>query len=304
MNDKRMTENVVASLAEANPVPAVELIAAARSAQADLLLGRILSSEPYPDGRRRAGAGLAGTRTLTRKIWLGTGAATVAVAAAIAVYGQTAASNDNPAASRPDAVAGGRSSVRPAHLVDFSRRDGSIVVKITDPDAPSSQLNAIFRAHGLEIKVNVIPVSPSLAGTIVYSDVQSTRELRDGNCDTGGGGGCWVGFIVPASFTRPGNVTVGRAAHPGEQYESTASVFGPGEALQGSGLVGKPAADALPVLRVRHLTVRWMVNGLWTHSPATPDGLISDGMGWNSTTVVIDVHVPGAKSPGPPVRKH
>jgi hypothetical protein len=66
-------------------------------------------------------------------------------------------------------------------------------------------------------------------------------------------------------------------------------VFSPGEALYGSGLAGRPARDALPVLRARHLKVLWMVDGIWTHSTAVPDGTISDGMGWNSTTVVLDV---------------
>lgn len=295
MKDKQMIDKVEEVLVRANPVPAEEVAAAARSPEARVLFDRILAARPASETDRAAGTGIPQTRARSRGVRLGIGVAATAAAAAAAIAFATSGQVSTQGGQTAGGAAGTGAHGLPAHLVDFTQHDGSIVVKITDPAAPVSQLNAIFQAHGLHIKINVIPVSPSLVGTIVYTDVSATRELQDGSCQTGGGGQCWVGFILPAGFHGSGNLTVGRAARPGELYESSDSAFSKGEGLYGSGLVGKPASDALPVLRARHLGVLWMVNGSWTYSKTTPRGTITKSTSWDSTTVIIDVSGPAGQ---------
>jgi hypothetical protein len=161
-------------------------------------------------------------RLPTRKARAGIG---IAVAGAVAVTAMTISTQGpGPVSGRPgtQSHAGARAypAHGPAHLVDFTRWHGSLVVKITDPGSPVSELNAIFRAHGLHIKINVIPVPPELVGTIIYSDVPAARELQGGSCQMNESGRCWIGFILPSGFTGSGNLTIGRPARPGEHYQS------------------------------------------------------------------------------------
>jgi hypothetical protein len=203
------------ALAQANPVPAEDLGRSATSVEAGFLLGRIVST--LSDGGRSHTPSSSISRRLlaTRKAWAGIGAAAAVTAIAICAPGF------GHAGPRPHAATRSQAAYSPAHPVEFTRRDGSLIVKITDPDSPVSQLNAIFKAYGLHIKINVIPVSPGLVGTIIYSDIPATQELRGGNCQMGGGGRCWIGFILPAGFTGSGDLTIGRQARPGELYMST-----------------------------------------------------------------------------------
>jgi hypothetical protein len=171
-----------------------------------------------------------------------------AVAAAAVAVGLIASS-----AVRPGAAA--------AAVAFRSGADGDIVAMVTDPFAAESQLKAAFAEHGLNITVNLVPVSPSLVGTVVYTSdnggAGAIQPLRGGPCIIGGGGGCPIGLKIPAAFTGQGYITLGRPAKPGETYESQASAFAPGEALHCSGLLGARVATALPILQAEKLTAQW-----------------------------------------------
>jgi len=151
--------------------------------------------------------------------------------------------------------------------------DGEIVATVRNPFAAEKQLDAAFTAHGLHITVSLVPVSPSLVGTVVYSSdnggndaIQTTGH---GRCLTGGGG-CPIGLKIPSDFTGRGYITLGRPAKAGESYDSTTSAFAPGEALQCSGLFGAQVSAAMSVLHARGLIVaQWRVaNKVTTTAPA------------------------------------
>lgn len=137
---------------------------------------------------------------------------------------------------------------------------GDVVATVTDPFAARSRLETAFVRRGFRITLTLIPVSPSAVGTVVYTSDDGGRSriepLQGGRCLTGGGG-CPIGIRIPASFTGRGYITLGRPAHPGEAYQSTASAFAPGEILHCSGLLGARVGVALPVLRGHGLTVDW-----------------------------------------------
>lgn len=151
--------------------------------------------------------------------------------------------------------------------------DGEIVATVRNPFAAEKQLDAAFAAHGLHIIVGLVPVSPSLVGTVVYSSDNSGNDAIQttghGACVTGGGG-CSIGLKIPTDFKGRGYITLGRPAEAGESYDSTTSAFAPGETLHCSGLFGARVSAAMPVLHARRLTVaQWRVaNKVTSTAPA------------------------------------
>lgn len=137
---------------------------------------------------------------------------------------------------------------------------GDIIATVTNPFAAVSQLRSAFAQRGFDITLNLVPVSPSLVGTVVYSSDEggssAIQPLQRGQC-LNGGGGCSIGVKIPASFAGRGYITLGRPARPGETYESQASAFAPGEPLHCSGLLGSRVIAAQSALERDHLTVEW-----------------------------------------------
>ncbi len=130
-----------------------------------------------------------------------------------------------------------------------------------DPLADPSRYRAAFAAHHLDITLSLVPVSPSLVGTVVYTGQSAgsseiTAITARGKCYTGGGGSaCPVGVRIPIGFGGQAQLVFGRAARPGERYESTASPTAPGEVMHGLTFVGDTVAQVLALLRQRDVTV-------------------------------------------------
>ncbi len=231
-----------------NPVKPADVSGAAGSMEARRLLQSVLS-----EGARQA-AGARSSRP--RKPRLGTiaVAASVAAAAVIAglVLGVSSSHDATPYKPPPN-----------EQLVAFSIRHGFVTALITNPLAAASQLTAVLRAHGLNITVQTVPVSPSLVGTIVYGDAPAIRTLWKRSCRFPG---CPVGLVIPAGYTGRADIAVGRPARPGETYRTSADVFAPGEVLHCSGLLGAPATTALQVLRRLRLHATWRALG-WPNWP-------------------------------------
>jgi len=258
-----------------------ELAAAINSPGAQTLLDQILAEDSIVPrelhGRRSAGP-------MKRFAWMGAAAAIVAgLIVAVALWPAKTPTRPTATGVSP------RTTVPELQLVAFTTRGDDIVARITDPLAAAEQLTAAFEAHGLNIHVQTVPVSPSLVGTIVYNDVDSISSLQAGTCLTGGGTSCEVGLVIPADFTGEANVAVGRAAAPDETYGSSAQVFGPGEVLHCSGILGQPAASAVPILQGEALTGEWMADGTRTDDPNPPGGYIIGGTALSSSTVLLDV---------------
>jgi hypothetical protein len=130
---------------------------------------------------------------------------------------------------------------------------------VRNPLADPRKYRAEFRAHGLNVSLKLLPVSPSIVGTVVYFGGTGTGAIKvitaRGRCFTGGGGSaCPVGLRVPVDFRGQADLVFGRAARPGERYESTASATAPGEVLHGLRIVGKRVSAVLKMLARRHVT--------------------------------------------------
>ena len=260
-----MNNDLDRRLANWNPVRTEDLADAHNGGEATTLLRRILAEPAEAEPARRHVA----MRSL-----VAAGLAVVMLAAG----GWVVLSRAHAPATR----------VRRTEAVLFSTRGDVVVARITDPSAATSELTAAFEAHGLNIHVNAVPASPSVVGTIVYTDAPAVRSLQSGAC-VAGGFTCEVGLVIPADFTGEANVTVGRAAAPGELYESSDDVFGPGEVLHCSGIVGGTVSSAIPILQAKGLDVRWDTSDATDVANPPLDGYVADGTALSSTGVLLDV---------------
>jgi hypothetical protein len=147
-----------------------------------------------------------------------------------------------------------------AQALSFTVRSGSIVVIVRNPLADPAEYRAEFAAHHLNIQLRLLPVSPSLVGSVVFIDTSPGASVTPitavGKCITPGGGNrCPIGVRIPAGFHGSAAITFGRAARPGEQYESAGVPTAPGEAMHGLSYVGQTVASVLAELRARHVSV-------------------------------------------------
>ncbi|MCW2929620.1 MAG: hypothetical protein JWM19_582 [Actinomycetia bacterium] len=156
----------------------------------------------------------------------------------------------------PGGVAGNSANSAAAiQALAFTKASGYITVTIRNPYADPAWYNADFARHHLDITLQVVPVSPSLVGTVIAESTspgadQEVQTITSRRCWTGGGGpgsSCPVGLRVPVDFHGQADITFGRPARQGEQYGSTASIFAPGEAL--AGLLAQVAAQPLSKVR-------------------------------------------------------
>jgi hypothetical protein len=147
-----------------------------------------------------------------------------------------------------------------AAAVEFRTSGDYIVATVVNPYAAEQQLDAAFAAHGLHITLKLVPVSPSLVGSVVYmgssADASGIGVLYSPTRQAPGGP-LPIGLRIPTDFQGRADIVLGRAARPNETYVSTADAFAPGEALHGSGLIGMRVSAALAKLKELGLTAQW-----------------------------------------------
>ena len=144
--------------------------------------------------------------------------------------------------------------------VEFRTSGSFIVATVENPYAAERQLDAAFAAHGLNITLKLVPVSPSLVGSVVYmgsSAGASGIGVLYSTTKQAPGGPLPIGLRIPADFKGQADIVLGRAARPGETYISTGDAFAPGEVLHGSGLMGMRVSAALVKLRALGLSAEW-----------------------------------------------
>jgi hypothetical protein len=144
-----------------------------------------------------------------------------------------------------------------AQALSFTRDGRYIDVIVRNPGADEATYRTEFAAHHMHITLTLVPVPKDMAGTLVYMGTPNNGGgiiviTAKGRCTTGSGSNeCPVGVKVPIDFHGRAQFTFGRAARPGEQYESTNSQTSPGEPLHGL-RNGERVAAALAFLHSRH----------------------------------------------------
>lgn len=254
---------LIGRLAPVTDARAAELLTDETAAD---LAGRILTApaeaaepavEPAAAPRRRA------RRRLTIGLpLLATGVAAAAVAAALVT--QSGGSGDpgrDPGRPAPSGSAHGR--VQLAAALSFTPKGGYIDVRIRDPYADPARYKQEFAAHGLHVNLSLVPVSPSIVNTVVMEDIDAgthpddVTEIRvKGACEvTSGGDDCTVGVRIRKGYTGTATIVFGRAARPGEKYESSNRADARGEAMHGMVFRKRHVSEVLAALAKRHITV-------------------------------------------------
>ena len=130
---------------------------------------------------------------------------------------------------------------------------------LADPEAIRQALGR----HGLNVKIQFIPSSPSLVDKEVasYETPGGDDRVRWTYRQASSVEHDLVTVRVPLDYRGELGIAIGRRVRPGEQYQSAAtSAQLPGEALHCADVEGKRIREILPVLQQRHLRARWHVS--------------------------------------------
>jgi hypothetical protein len=248
-----------------------------------------------PVTRSTAGGRRPVRRWLLAGIPLSAGATAALLALALAAGGPA---RPGPTATRPGPAGTAQPGPADAQVMSFTTDGGYIDVIVRNPVADPRRYAAEFAAHHLNITITLVPASPSIVGTVVAMSESSGSDLMPitavGRCWTGGGGNvCPVGVRVPLGYRGTADLVFGRAARPGERYESAGVVTAPGEAMHGLDFKGKTVAAVLAMLRARHVTVpqyRYL-SATGSEEPAKVPGTwyVYDGVPWAPGQVLLFV---------------
>lgn len=276
-------ENVVRGLARVHDE---ELRGLARRPAARALLDAVTALPPGSPARARR---RTGHRSLIKGAVAATAIAALAAGGVIALTG----SGDH---------------VRLAAAVEISRKPAYYEARIVDPLADQKRFTAAFAAYGLHIGVRLVPVSPSIVGTIVFED-EDTRARRsesegaritmiyDPACRTASGADCSIGLRVPLHFKGHVMIEIGRNAKPGEPYTSTS----PKDAVHGLGgmtVAQAEAALARKGMRVGMYNVYWPQWGTSLPRSRIPSGWKVSGTDpYSPGTVLLAIDAQGPMPP-------
>ncbi|MEV0148686.1 MULTISPECIES: hypothetical protein [unclassified Nonomuraea] len=148
-----------------------------------------------------------------------------------------------------------------AAALDIKKEDGYYVIEVKDLYADSATYEAQLRDAGLDVTLRVIPSTPSWVGSIFPTSPTDNRYLDEiktidqpGGCDKMGG--CPIGVKIPENFQGPAEITLGREAQPGEQFENGTSIDALGEPLHCLPYIGRPVSEVRTMLQERGVTVQ------------------------------------------------
>ncbi|WP_066943260.1 hypothetical protein [Microtetraspora fusca] len=186
-----------------------------------------------------------------------------------------------------------------AAALSFRKEGGSLVVTVKDPVADPARYRKEFAAHGLNIELDLKPVSPRNAGTVVFLEDQEGSRIEviqaEGEC---GVEICNVGVKVPVDYKGYAHIIFGREARPGEMYD-TGPGDRPGEGVGLPEIPGRTMAEAWDVLAERKITDveyryefrgsdRPYPNGL-TRDQVKPEWYVRDALAGSEGQVILFV---------------
>ncbi|MFC9970932.1 hypothetical protein ACFVH6_08530 [Spirillospora sp. NPDC127200] len=189
---------------------------------------------------------------------LATGVAGAAVAVTLA-----APSGDSETPGGSASSQTGQAQVKLVSALSFSRKGDHLDVRIRDPYADPERYKAEFAKHGLNVRLSLVPVSPSIVGTVVMEDASEGTRPDDftdirvkGACEVASGGNdCTVGVRIRIGYKGSAQVVFGRAARGGEKYQSTAQADARGEAMHGMVYRKRRLSQVLSALEKRGISV-------------------------------------------------
>ncbi|MFF1823542.1 hypothetical protein ACFVWG_39940 [Kribbella sp. NPDC058245] len=187
---------------------------------------------------------------------------------------------------------------RPQAL-SFTPHGEVMKVRVVDPLADSKRFNKEFKEHGLDVKLVLVPASPSIVGDNVAMGASSgaaaariTTTMYPAGCEEQRTRPCVPEFTIPLDLQGQVDLVIGRAAEPGEEYSSVGSVDGRGEPLAGVKFVNQTVGDVLKVLEQRGFTAEYRVqSGERSDAPDTVPAswFVHDGAAASDHHVILFV---------------
>lgn len=137
--------------------------------------------------------------------------------------------------------------------VEVTHENGRVIVRLTDLANTPEAIEAALDPEGLDIHVASAPVGPSNVGRFVGqlttdADIVDLDYIRVD-------GVTFMGFSLPEHWDGSLTLLLGRAAGPGEVYETSSNAFAPGEPLACTGALADPLTDVAARLVGYNVTV-------------------------------------------------
>jgi hypothetical protein len=153
--------------------------------------------------------------------------------------------------------------------VTFEQVPGGVTAIFHNPTASPASLQEAFLQHGLDIVIDVLPVSPSLVGQVLQplkvpsqAPTEITAVVGDGGCQgTGIVQPCPIGVLIPTGYHGTQHIFIGRAAKPGEMYTESNDPTAQGEMLACTHVLGATIPQAQRMLVELGLTASWIAMG-------------------------------------------
>ncbi|MDX3099567.1 hypothetical protein [Nonomuraea angiospora] len=150
--------------------------------------------------------------------------------------------------------------------IDIELRGDTYVATIKDPFADHARYTEGFKAVGLNVNLEVVPVSPTQVGQItgmrMSGPLADGQSIANGTTPEGcalGSEGCAMTVEVARGWTGWASVQLGRAARPGEKYRNWRSAMKKGEMLAGYRADGKTVGEVMAEVRRRDLKAVFQV---------------------------------------------
>ncbi|NUW40558.1 hypothetical protein [Nonomuraea rhodomycinica] len=223
-----------------------ELAGRASGAGARALLASVAATDP---AERPSPVPLPGAASRRRARRLLAGAlATAALAAAMVLGPSFLEDGSGPATSYANAA------------IEIEQRGDWWVARIRDPFADHALYSEAFRAVGLDVTLELVPVPPDRVGEVVKIGGSGTTgpslgiggELEPEGC-TIGQAGCALTVQVGRDLTGKAVVSLGRVARPGESYQSSVVATRKGQMLAGFRVDERPVREVMAEVRRRGL---------------------------------------------------
>ncbi|YCK33120.1 hypothetical protein ACNF49_03155 [Actinomadura sp. ATCC 39365] len=144
-----------------------------------------------------------------------------------------------------------------ASALDVKDEGGYFVIEVKDMFAKPEVYQQQLRDAGLDIKLRLLPSTPSNVGSVAPSTVEPNGiEVvdRQEGCETAGG--CPISIKVSRDFKGSAEVILGREARPGEKYEITTGFDSLGEPMHCAPYHNRPVSEVRALLKARGVDVQ------------------------------------------------
>ncbi len=137
--------------------------------------------------------------------------------------------------------------------VRVSLDDDHLTMQLTGRDVRADEIVAAAREAGLDVSVTEVPVGPSNVGRLVLANASEQPPALE---MIGPDGAAFLGFRLPRDWQGTLQLTLGRAAEPGEEYVVASDALLPGEPLECRELLGRDLGTVAEELRAEGYEVR------------------------------------------------